>query len=148
MGAQETARKGIAVAISELERRGASVRPGRNAQTQNWLRVMVKDRSPVDAYVKSRAVGAWQTDTRKGTPRSEQSDDGGVWIFVDLSTESPTFYVAPSWWVENDINETYQADLARFGGRRPRSPASTHHGIPEKRIARWRDRWDLLGLEQ
>ncbi len=36
--------------------------------------------------------------------------------------------------------------LAR-AGQRVRNPASTHHAVELARIAPWRDRWDLLGLE-
>jgi hypothetical protein len=108
--------------------------------------VSVPGRDPANVYVKTRKTGTWQTDIRKGSPTGERAAERRFWLFVDLSADPPEFYVAPSWWVENDINETYQADLARFGGSRPRSPHSTHHGITEERIAAWRDRWDLLGL--
>ena len=147
MPALDTARKGIAVASAELERRGARVRPSTNTRSKNELRVSLPGGVAADVYVKTRATGTWQTDTRKGNPSTERADERRFWLFVDLTTDPPEFYIAPAWWVENDIYEAYEADLARFGGHRPRSPRSTHHGIREERVAAWRGRWDLLGLE-
>jgi hypothetical protein len=146
MPALDTARKGIAAATVELERRGARVQRSTNARSRNELRVALPSGTAVDVYVKTRASGTWQTDIRKGSPSAERPDESCYWLFVDLTSEPPSFYIAPAWWIENDIHETYAADLARFGGIRPRSPHSTHHGIKEERIVQWRDRWDLLGL--
>lgn len=146
MTAQDTAQKGIAAATAELERRGARVERAGGSRSRNWLRVSLPGVASADVYVKTRASGTWQTDVRKGTPGAERAGERQFWMFVDLTTDPAAFYIAPSWWVENDIYETYEADLARFGGSRPRSPQSTHHGIREERIAQWRDRWDLLGL--
>lgn len=98
-------------------------------------------------YVKTRGRGTWQTDVRRGTPTPDSPDDDRFWLFVDLTRTPTDFYVAPEWWVENDIYETYQADLVRFGGSRPHNPKSTHHGMSEERIAQWRGRWDILGLQ-
>jgi hypothetical protein len=147
MSGAETARRGLQQAVQALERRGATVQADTSTRSKNMLRVRLPEGGPVHVYVKTRATGTWQTDVRKGTPAPESADETRFWVFVDL-TESPTaFYIAPAWWVENDIYQTHQAFLARFGGRRPRSPGSTHYGIPEQRIRQWRERWDLLGLE-
>jgi hypothetical protein len=147
MSAAETARRGLAQAVEALERRGATVEPDTSTRSRNTLRVRLPEGVPVQVYVKTRATGTWQTDVRKGTPTPESPDETRFWLFVDFTESPTTFYIAPEWWVENDIYQTYQADLARFGGSRPRSPGSTHHGIPKERISQWRERWDLLGLE-
>jgi hypothetical protein len=143
----ETARRGVGQAVEALERRGATVEADTSTRSKNALRVRLPQGGSVHVYVKTRSTGTWQTDVRKGTPTPESPDSDRFWLFVDLTETPAAFYVAPEWWVENDIHETYQADLARFGGNRPKSPGSTHHGIPEARISRWRERWDLLGLE-
>ncbi len=135
-------------AVRALEQRGATARRATTTNSRNTLRVRLPQGDHVDVYVKTRGSGTWQTDIRKGNPTPESPDDDRFWLFVDLTSDPPGFFIAPASWVENDIYETYQADLARFGGSRPRSPASTHHGIREARIRRWRDRWDLLGLER
>jgi hypothetical protein len=144
--ARETARRGIAAAIAELEQRGARVDRATSLRSANTLRVVAPDGKPAEVYVKTRASGTWQTDTRKGSPSDERRDERRFWLFVDLTADPSAFYLVPAWWVENDIYEIYQRDLARFGGSRPRSPHSTHHGIKEERIVQWRDRWDILGL--
>jgi len=146
MGAAQTARRGVEQAIEELERRGAVVEPATSTRSRNTLRARPPGGAPVEIYVKTRGVGTWQTDVRRGSPTPDSPEDGRFWLFVDLTRTPIHFYVAPEWWVENDIYETYQADLARFGGSRPKNPTSTHHGISEERIAQWRERWDLLGL--
>jgi hypothetical protein len=145
MPALDTARKGIAAATGELARRGARVELTTNPRSGNTLGVVLPNRKlGSEVYVKTRASGTWQTDIRKGSPSEERPNERRFWLFVDLTAEPPAFYLAPAWWVENDIYKTYQRDLARFGGTRPRSPDSKHHGIKEERIAQWRDRWDLL----
>lgn len=97
-------------------------------------------------YVKTRRRGDWQTDMRKGTPRTEDPEEQRFWLFVDLTVSPPQFCVAPAWWVENDIYEHTQAYLRRHGGRRARTPNATHHRITTDRVLAWCDRWDLLGL--
>jgi hypothetical protein len=99
-------------------------------------------------YVKTRRRGDWQTTVGHGQPRSQDDDETNYWVFVDLTEERPAYYIVPEWWIENDIFETFQAYLARHGGRRALSPSSTHHGIKTQRIAQWRSRWDLVGLER
>jgi hypothetical protein len=147
VSAAETARRGLAEAIEALERRGATVQVDTSTRSKNALRVRLPQGGLAHVYVKTRASGTWQTKIGKGTPTPESPDDNRFWLFVDLARTPTTFYVAPEWWGENDIHETYQADLARFGGSRPKSPGSMHHGIAEQRISQWRERWDLLGLE-
>jgi hypothetical protein len=148
VGAREVAQRGVELATQELERRGATVRSATNARSRNMLRARLPRGDSVDVYVKTRSAGTWQTDMGKGTPSPEVPSDDRFWMFVDLMSEPATFYIAPAWWIENDIYETDQAFLASHGGSRPRTPSSTHHGIPERRIRRWRERWDLLGFEQ
>ena len=108
------------------------------------LSVTLPDHRNALVYVKTRRVGDWQTSTKLGKPRPDESRNE-FWLFVDLMGE-PDFYVAPASWMENDIYGVHQAYLERHRGRRRDNPASDHHRITEDRIARWRDRWDLLGL--
>jgi hypothetical protein len=98
--------------------------------------------------VKTRRTSSpWQSDTRRGHPRTPLDDDETYWVFVDLATTRPDFYVAPSWWVENFIFETHEAYLAAHGGQRPRNPDSTHFGgFTTAVLAEWKDRWDVLGI--
>lgn len=70
------------------------------------------------------------------------------WIFVDLGDKdkSPRYWIAPNWWLLNNIYEVHKQYLDRSGGRRPINPDSTHHAIDEERLKQWKDKWDILGI--
>lgn len=146
MRAEDVAQKGVGLAARELEQRGVRVAPARDGLRRNALRAVLPSGEAVDIYVKTRRAGTWQSKIYKGSPHSDTSSTDSFWLFVDLMTEPKSFYIVPARWMENDIYETHQAYLARHGGRRARTPSSTHHSIPEGRISQWRGRWDLLGL--
>lgn len=147
VGNAEVARRGIELVREEISRRGATPRPSSNSRDRNRLVVRRSDGSQLNAYVKTRTSGDWQTDQRRGRTREADPEETDFWILVDLSVDSADFYVVPEWWMENDIYEAHQEYLARHGGRRAVNPAATHHAIRTPRVARWRSRWDLLGLE-
>ena len=65
-------------------------------------------------------------------------------IFVDLTGETPDFYLAPADWVDRDVRQHHDAWLASVGGERPRNPASDHTVITVERIGQWHQRWDVL----
>jgi len=143
----DVAKKGVELAMSELKARGADVIRETSTRAANYLRVTAGAGPPKRVYVKTRRTGDWQTDTRKGRPRASEEDPGEFWLFVDLAAEPPQFFIAPAWWVENDLYEDYQAYIARHGGRRAVNPTSTHQRITRDRITEWHERWDLLGLK-
>jgi len=144
---EQTRVRGLEAAVEELRRRGAQVDQHAEGRSRNFLRIRAPTGRSTFVYVKTKSTGDWQTDIGKGTPHNEDEPLGSrYWLFVDLSNKRPGFLIAPESWVENDIYETHQAHLVRHGGRRARSPNSTHHGIQTGRIEQWRDRWDLLGL--
>lgn len=58
----------------------------------------------------------------------------------------PEYFVVPEKWIQKDIDAAYAAYLKRHGGKRARTPGSTHHAIRKDRVEQWRDRWDLLGI--
>ena len=101
----------------------------------------------VTVQVKTRRAGSWHArvprDAEQGLPIEDES---ALWAFVDLSTSTPAYFIAPRWWVRNDIYEAHNAFLARHGGVRPQTPESSHHAIASARIEQWRDRWDVLGI--
>jgi hypothetical protein len=129
-----------------MQRRGAVVEATSEGRSRNHLAVVAPNGRRSVVYVKTRSMGDWQTDTRKGTPRPLAEDESRFWLFVDLTVEPPAYYIVPQSWIERDIYEKHEQFLARRGGARPRNPRSTHHGIATDRVSDWRDRWDLLGL--
>lgn len=79
-------------------------------------------------------------------PREEDPTEDRFWIFVDLGPEHPEFYIAPGWWVQNDIYEHHRAYLERHGGKRAVNDESQHHAIQTNRLLNWKHRWDVLGV--
>lgn len=146
VSARDTAQRGIEAATAELQRRGASVEPTQEGRSSNHLAVRATGGRPSVVYVITRTTKAWQTDVRKGTPRAPDEDESRFWLLVDFAASPTDFYIVPESWMENDINRAHEAFLAEHGGTRPLNPKSTHHGIGTERVAKWRDRWDLLGL--
>lgn len=147
MSSAEVARRGVALAMEELRARGARVERDTSTRGRNYLRAKRSGGAPSSVYVKTRRVGDWQTDMRKGQPRKLEEDPREFWLFVDLTSEPPEFFVAPAWWVENHLYEDFQAYIASHGGRRAHSPNSTHQRITTEHIEQWRGRWDVLGFE-
>jgi hypothetical protein len=112
------------------------------------LRATIQDGQVLEFVVRSRRTGDWQVRASAGHAREEDPHEARYWIFVDLGSalETPQFYIAPEWWVQNNIHEVNRDYLARHGGNRARTPESDHRRIPAGRIRRWRDEWSLLGL--
>ena len=140
-----TNRAGEHALVGELSRRGASsieVIPGR----RRVLKVVHRGRA-YTLRVKARRSGTWQARTSDGEPRAEEIEPTRFWVFVDLAERPPMLYIAPDWWVRNDIFLAHREYLARHGGHRARTDESTHHAVPLDRITEWRDRWDQLGLD-
>lgn len=81
----------------------------------------------------------WQTYASRPT-----IEDADAVIFVDLTGETPDFYVAPASWVREDVRTHHEAWLASVGGARPRNPDSDHTAIRVERLQLWHQRWDVL----
>lgn len=141
------AERGIKLVVTELATLGLKAERTTVGRSKNWLKVATPE-CTVLLFVTTRRTGDWQSDIRKGRPREPEESETRFWVFVDLRTWQPKFFVAPEWWVENDIHRTHQAYLTSHGGTRAVNPDSTHHGIKVERIEQWRDRWGLLpGLD-
>lgn len=96
---------------------------------------------------KSKSKSDWHANVgRDSHQRVADPLEEKFWIFVDLEPEHPKFYIAPAWWVENDIFENHKAYLARHGGVRAHSPDSQHHAVQPKRLEQWAERWEILGI--
>lgn len=101
----------------------------------------------ITIQVKTRTSGTWHARVPRDAEQTLPIDDeSAFWAFVDLSTDLPGYFLAPRWWIRNDIYDVHAAFLGRHGGVRPVSPESGHHAIALARIEQWRDRWDVLGI--
>jgi hypothetical protein len=70
------------------------------------------------------------------------------WVFVGLGAynAAPRYWIVPDWWMRNDICRVHQEYLGRHGGRRAKTPDSTHHALEEKRLSEWQGTWEILGI--
>ena len=75
------------------------------------------------------------------------SDDTDGVVLLDLAMDEPQFYVTPGEWLREDVATHYGDYLAAHGGTRRDNPDSRHHKVTTKRVAAWRDRWDVLGSD-
>jgi hypothetical protein len=144
--ALSVAARGISLVVEEVRRRGGAAETAPAPGARNRLRLQSPDGRQFTADVKTRRVGSWQTDTRKGKERSPVAEETSFWVLVDLTVEPTDFYIIPEWWIQNDIYQAHAEYLAKHGGQRAQAPESTHHGITTDRVVEWHGRWELLGL--
>jgi hypothetical protein len=137
----DTAQLGIRLVKGELERRGLAVSESYEGRRQ----VLSADGPGGRRLIKvsTRTGGTWQTSIEYGERPARPEYGNRLWIFVDLSTAAPSFYVVPYRWMSEDIHDGHQQYLRAHGGRRARNQMSTHHAVQLKRIAQWANRWDL-----
>jgi hypothetical protein len=137
----DTAHIGIRLVKAELERRGLTVAEFNEGRRQMLRAAGPKGRQLIN--VSTRTGGAWQTSINYGEKPARPEYGNRLWIFVDLSSSAPTFYVVPYGWMSEDIHDTHQQYLRAHAGRRARNQESTHHAVQLARIAHWVNRWDL-----
>lgn len=97
-------------------------------------------------FTRSKNTGSWQTTINYGEIAQEKPNETEFWVFVDISLVEAKFYIAPFWWVKNDIYTTHNEYLEKHHGHRPNNNDSTHHSISQKRIEQWEGAWGLMGL--
>jgi Holliday junction resolvase-like predicted endonuclease len=147
---QQVAQAGEHLVAAELHRRGAYAVTF--AGNMPEIDILASDRAQtktVAIQVKAKRTGTWHAKLREWTKRSNQVAAARFWVFVDLHVDPesrPDFYIVRERWIQADIDRAHAAYLARHGGVRPRTTGSTHHAITRARIAKWKDRWDLLGI--
>jgi hypothetical protein len=133
---------------AEIHRRGGdSVAFAGNMPGIDILASDLADSRRILIQVKSKSGGSWHA--RFPRDADECSDDPAEtcsWIFVDLGGEHPAYFIAPRWWVRNDIWREHTAYPARYEQKYGHPRTSGHHGIRVRRIEQWRDRWDVLGV--
>ncbi|ORW32259.1 hypothetical protein AWB91_12445 [Mycobacterium paraense] len=144
---QQVAYAGENFVAAEIHRRGGyAVTFSGNMKGIDLLASDVEHERVISIQVKSKTAGTWQTSIKHGKKQTEPADVTKFWVFVDLGKIDPEYYLVPTWWIENDINTNHAKYLADHGGKRAKTDASTHHAIPVKRIEKWKDDWDVLGI--
>src|SRR5258706_9772559 len=91
--------------VAEVHHRGGYAACfGGNMPEIDVMAADVEQRRTVTIQVKAKKGGrTWQTSTTRGRLRDPEETSTRFWIMVDLTPESPTFYVMPEWWIQNDI---------------------------------------------
>ncbi len=145
--ADQNTRAGEYFVLAELHRRGAYAFPfPRNKPRVDFIAWNLDLTKAVSIQVKTRGSGTWQVSAKSGRPSRPNPNETVFWIFVDLTTKTPTYYVVPEWWIRNDIYHHHEAYLRKHGGKRKTGSTSQHHKIEVKRIAQWKNKWHLLGV--
>ncbi|HTT52380.1 MAG TPA: hypothetical protein VMH35_13345 [Streptosporangiaceae bacterium] len=97
--------------------------------------------------VKTRRTGTWHARYPEDAPEcNEDPTETSFWSFVDLSSEHPAYFIAPRWWIRNDIRRIAAPYHARYEQEHGYPRQSHHHAIPVNRIEQWRERWDILDI--
>ena len=141
----EVFRAGVSQVAAQIHRRGGktTLTKGRSIR----LRASDAERKrTVDIRVKTKTRGTWQASIDDGRPREEPQTVDEYWVLVDLRQGEADFYIAPAWWMEDDIYATHQDYLNLHGGHRAENDKSKHHAIRLDRVQQWQDRWDILGI--
>lgn len=148
MNTQQVGRAGELFVAAEIHRRGGcAVTFAGNMPGIDLLAANLADSRRISIQVKAKSSGTWHARyPRDAATCGEDPDETSYWIFVDLGGEHPSYFIAPRWWVRNDIWQAHTAFLARYEQTHGQPRKSDHHGIPAQRIEEWRDRWDILRI--
>lgn len=139
----QVAKAGVQSVAAEIERRGGHATPTKG----NYLRASDAEHGhTVEIRVKTKTRGTWQTSIDDGRPMKGPQNQDQFWVLVDLGPNEAEFYIAPAWWMENDIYTNHQRYLDEHAGHRAQNDQSKHHAIPVKRLEQWKERWDILGI--
>lgn len=136
----DTAGRGIQAFISEVIQRGGRAER-LDHLPRNPVEVRGADGSSRIVRVRTRIDGDWQARRQDALP---DTDDTGsqFWVFVDLGSDPPGYFVLPSDEVAAGIAAEVDLWMADVPGR-------THtgsHAIPLSSVVHGKDCWDLLGL--
>jgi hypothetical protein len=148
MNPQQVGRAGELFVAAEIHRRGGyAVTFAGNMPGIDILASDLADSQRISIQVKTKTSGTWHArfprDAEEGPVDPLESS---FWIFVDLGTESPSYFIVPRSWMRNDIWQQHTDYLRRYEEKHGYARQSDHHGIQTKRVEQWRDRWDVLGI--
>ena len=146
MSNQTTAYLGIKSVADEIKNRGGSDIKVCKEGNRQFIEFLSPNGRAYRITTRAKRSGTWQTMTTYGAPKQENTLEDHYWVFVDLASSPPKYFPIPFWWISNDIYEAHERVLARHGGHRARNDSSVHHAVQLKRIKRWENQWQNLGL--
>jgi hypothetical protein len=148
MNPQRVVRAGEMFVAAENHRRGgyAVTRAG-NMPGIDILASDLENTRRISIQVKAKSSGSWHARFPKVAAECvEDPGETSYWVFVDLGGEHPAYFIAPRWWVRNDIWRGHTAYLDRYRQKHGHQRESGHRGIHVGRVEQWRDRWDVPGI--
>jgi hypothetical protein len=106
-GNQQVGRAGEYFVVAELNKRGAFAVPFAGNMPKIDLIACNHDESrTVHIQVKTKRGGkTWHSSIVGSHPTAQKTDEIIFWVFVDLGgfDEHPRFWIAPDWWVKDNI---------------------------------------------
>jgi hypothetical protein len=141
-----TADTGINIATCKIEKHGGVDVIVHKEGNRKFITFKGLNNKTYKVTTRTKRSGTWQTTITYGNPCKENAFENEFWLFIDLSTKTPRFYPVPLWWISNDIYQAHQKYLKQHDGHRPSNDNSNHHGIQLRRIEKWKDKWEILGL--
>jgi hypothetical protein len=148
LNTQQVGRAGELFVAAEIHRRGGyAVTFAGNMPGIDILASNLTDSRRISIQVKTKTSGSWHARfPRDAAEQAEDPAETSYWIFVDLGGEHPAYFIAPRWWIRNNIWHVHREYLKRWEQKHGYPRESDHHGILADRIKEWRDRWDTLGI--
>lgn len=147
MNSNDVARLGAGAATIALTDRTKEVHVAKGDYTAQYiLRCQNKSGDQVNLRPKTkRKSEVWQESI------NVEVGNYTLWIMVDLSGDTPEFYLVPAQWMVDMIRANHQkyldAEDPRTGkvkGHRPRTDTSDHTAFTPAQIAQWKDAWWLV----
>ena len=133
---------GLAAFSAEVSRRGGTVE--RLAGRETLLAVTDPTGATRRVKLKTKARGDWQAQKSDGK-RRPQGKGIDLWILLDIRRPPSDAVIVDDEWMREDIEREVDLWLAADPTRD--ADANNHHKISDARVAQWRSRWDLLGLD-
>jgi hypothetical protein len=84
-------------------------------------------------------------DIQEVIGKESLSNSDLIYIFVRLISQGDDeFYILQLRDLQEIIFDDYSQYLAKYNGKRPKNPNSTHIGMDTKLLQKFRDNWDLI----
>lgn len=131
MNPRQVGRAGELFVAAEIHRRGGyAVTFAGNMPDIDILACDVTKARRISIQVKTKTSGTWHARYPRDAAKCDvDPDETAFWIFVDLGSEHPVYYVVPRSWMRNNIWETHTEYLQRYERERGHPRESDHHGI-------------------
>ncbi|WP_172380714.1 hypothetical protein [Vibrio sp. Vb339] len=95
-------------------------------------------------FIKAKISDYWQLSIRRSELDKSNRRKNELWVFVDIKGLEPKFYIVPSAWAKENMENHYIKHMQRFDTQQKSANDLVHQAISSKRLEEWLNRWDLL----